>query len=48
MNPFDYVMAINLSKKDLMVDDLTEKGYAPYMVNRSLSTSLTRLLLLMP
>ena len=37
MNPFDYVMAINLSKKDLMVDDLTEKGYAPYMVNRSLS-----------
>jgi len=37
MNPFEYVNAINLTKKDLMIDDLTEKGYSPYMVNRSLS-----------
>jgi hypothetical protein len=37
MNPFEYVNAINLTKKDLMIDDLTEKSYSPYMVNRSLS-----------
>lgn len=37
MNPFDYVTAINHSKKNLIVDDLTEKAYAPYMTNRSLS-----------
>jgi len=37
MNPFEFVTAINLSKKDLMVDDLAEKQYVPYMVNRSLS-----------
>lgn len=37
MNPFEYVNAINLTKKDLMIDDITEKSYSPYMVNRSLS-----------
>lgn len=37
MNPFDYVNAINYSKKDLMDDDLKEKSYAPFLVNRSLS-----------
>ena len=37
MNPFDYVNAINFKKQDIMVDDVAEKGYAPYMVNRSLS-----------
>ena len=37
MNPFEYVNAINLTKKDLMIDDITEKSYNPYMVNRSLS-----------
>lgn len=37
MNPFEYVTAINLTKKDIMVDDLAEKAYNPFMVNRSLS-----------
>jgi len=37
MNPFDYVKAINETKEDLMVDEITEKAYAPFMVNRSLS-----------
>src|SRR6056300_1971296 len=37
MNPFEYVNAINSTKKDIMVDDLAEKAYAPFMVNRSLS-----------
>ncbi len=37
MNPFEYVNAINYDKKDIMVDDLAEKDYNPYMVNRSLS-----------
>ena len=37
MNPFDYVNAINIKKQNIMVDDVSEKAYAPYMVNRSLS-----------
>jgi len=37
MNPFEYVNAINYTKKDIMIDDVTEKGYAPYMINRQLS-----------
>jgi len=37
MNPFDYVTAINDSKKDLIVDDDTEKAYQPFLANRSLS-----------
>jgi hypothetical protein len=37
MNPFDYVNAINYSKKDIMVTRDDEKVYAPFMVNRSLS-----------
>jgi hypothetical protein len=37
MNPFDYLNAINYSKKDIMIDDLTEKSYNSFMVNRSLS-----------
>lgn len=41
MNPFDYVNAINMSKKDLMTgsedDTQAEKDYVPYLVNRSLS-----------
>ena len=39
MNPFEYVNAINYTKKDIMTDDITEKGYAPYMINRQLSYS---------
>lgn len=37
MNPFDFVNSITTTKENLIVDDITEKGYAPYMVNRSLS-----------
>ena len=37
MNPFEYVNAINYSKKNIMVDDIAEKQYNPYMTNRSLS-----------
>ena len=37
MNPFEYVNAINNTKKDIMIDDLAEKGYNSFMVNRSLS-----------
>lgn len=37
MNPFEYVKAINNTKKDLMVDDVAEKEYNAFMVNRSLS-----------
>ena len=37
MNPFEYVNAINYTKKNIMVDDITEKAYIPYMVNRQLS-----------
>ncbi len=37
MNPFDYVKAILKSKDKLIVDDITEKAYEPFLVNRSLS-----------
>lgn len=37
MNPFEYVNAINMTKKDIMVDDIAEKSYNAFMVNRSLS-----------
>lgn len=37
MNPFEYVNQINYGKKDIMVDDIAEKAYQPFMVNRSLS-----------
>jgi hypothetical protein len=40
-NPFDYVTSINSTKKDLMTDtendELAEKGYVPFLTNRSLS-----------
>lgn len=41
MNAFDYVNAINMSKKDMMTgtenDELAEKGYVPFVTNRALS-----------
>ena len=37
MNPFEYTNAINYSKKNIMVDDIAEKQYNPFMVNRTLS-----------
>jgi hypothetical protein len=40
LNPFDFVNSITTTKENLIVDDITEKAYAPYMVNRSLSNFL--------
>ena len=37
MNPFEYLTSINDTKKDIMVDDIAEKGYNAFMVNRGLS-----------
>ena len=37
MNPFEFANAINYTKKNIMIDDITEKAYAPYMINRQLS-----------
>ena len=37
MSPFDYLNAINYTKKDIMVDDIAEKQYVPFMINRGLS-----------
>ena len=37
MNPFEYVNAINDTKKDIMVDEAAEKAYIPFTINRSLS-----------
>ena len=37
MNPFDYVNAILQNKKQLIVDEITEKEYTSFLVNRSLS-----------
>ena len=37
MKPFEYISAINYTKKNIMIDDITEKAYNPFMVNRSLS-----------
>jgi hypothetical protein len=36
-NPFDYVNAILQNKKQLIVDEITEKDYNPFLTNRSLS-----------
>ena len=37
MNPFEYLNAINMTKKDVMVDDIAEKEYNSFMINRGLS-----------
>lgn len=36
-NPFDYVKDILQAKKNLIVDEDTEKAYKPFLVNRGLS-----------
>jgi hypothetical protein len=36
-NPFDYVNEILYGKKNLIVDEATEKDYSPFLVNRALS-----------
>ena len=37
MNPFEYVNDITHGKSNIMVDDIAEKAYNPFMINRSLS-----------
>ena len=37
MNPFEYLNAINDTKKDIMIDDIAEQGYNAFMINRGLS-----------
>ena len=36
-NLFDYATAILQNKKQLIVDDITEKEYNPFLINRALS-----------
>lgn len=36
-NPFDYVNSVLQNKKNLIIDELTEKDYQPFLVNRTLS-----------
>lgn len=37
MTPFSFLTDINHTKKDLMVDDITENIYDSFLINRSLS-----------
>lgn len=37
MSPFDFLNEINYGKNNIIIDDLTEKQYNPFMVNRGLS-----------
>ena len=37
MNHFDYLNSFNDNKKNIMIDDLAEKDYNSFMVNRGLS-----------
>lgn len=37
MSPFDYVNSINQTKEDIMTDDISEKKYNAFLINRSLS-----------
>jgi hypothetical protein len=37
MNPYEFVTDINYNKSNIMIDDITEKAYNSFMVNRSLS-----------
>lgn len=36
-NPFDFVKSVSSTKKDIMVDEIEEKSYAPYLTNKALS-----------
>ena len=37
MTPFEFIKAINESKENLIVDELSEKDYTPYVINKGLS-----------
>jgi len=45
MNPFDYVNAICDSKQNLIIDEISEKSYNPFMINRTLSYHFDTVLL---
>ena len=36
-NPFDFVKSVSSDKTDLMVDEVEEKAYQPFLINKSLS-----------
>ena len=36
-NPFDFVNSVSSDKTDIMVDDIEEKAYQPFLINKSLS-----------
>lgn len=36
-NPFDFVKSVSYDKKDIMVDDIEEKAYQPFLTNKALS-----------
>jgi len=36
-SPFDYATSILQTKKQLIVDELTERDYVPFLINRALS-----------
>ena len=37
MTPFEFIKAINETKENLIVDELSEKDYVPYVINKGLS-----------
>lgn len=37
ISPFDFVNSIQFDKKDLIVDEWSEKQYNPFIINKSLS-----------
>jgi len=36
-NPFDFVKSVSYDKKNLMVDEVEEKAYQPFLTNKALS-----------
>lgn len=36
-NPFDFVKSVSHTKQDLVVDDISEKEYTPFLTNKALS-----------
>ena len=36
-NPFDFVKSVSSDKTDIMVDDIEEKSYQSFLINKSLS-----------
>lgn len=36
-NPFDFVKSVSYQKNDLMVDEVEEKAYQPFLINKALS-----------